>query len=212
MRTAITDGGPFRSKNTLSDPILTALQDGDLAGKHFLKPLTRGDVAEAIDHGQRCRQIKDQSLSYWDYANGAGKGPELYPEDETFGDPVESNSSSRDDVHASPFQSQTTHRQSARDRTRTRKAREMDEKKLLMRGVRGSSNKVEKKWARKSGRLQRVDSVANVVQEVLSSPAPGVNKFLDNDGGLLFPTIREFLEMTESDNEEWQRAATISGP
>ncbi|KAL6408090.1 hypothetical protein AUP68_08463 [Ilyonectria robusta] len=45
-----------------------------------------------------------------------------------------------------------------------------------------------------------------------SSPGLCPNKYLDSDGDLIFPVVDELCGMTDSDQEEWQRACETSRP
>ncbi|KAF5688505.1 hypothetical protein FGLOB1_14708 [Fusarium globosum] len=53
------------------------------------------------------------------------------------------------------------------------------------------------------------DNDAKLVPVASSSSAPPRNRFLDNDGDLILPTVQELYEMTDSDKEEWQGARAL---
>lgn len=49
----------------------------------------------------------------------------------------------------------------------------------------------------------------SLAAKIIPSPAPPRNKFLEDNGDLIFPTLEELCGMTESDKEEWQRALSV---
>ncbi|KAF4462665.1 hypothetical protein FALBO_10525 [Fusarium albosuccineum] len=129
-----------------------------------------------------------QSQSAWDDIpiNKTGWGPEFYTEADIPGSPTEVNSPTRYEEFISTPQPQSTRECPSRARIPARKAQEI-------------KNTDIKNGAQKNPEV-------GSTPEVNSSPAPTQNKFLDDDGDLLFPSIQQMWEMTESDNEEWRRA------
>ncbi|KAF5965392.1 hypothetical protein FCOIX_12989 [Fusarium coicis] len=162
------------------------------------------DGGDHTDHTPRHRETGDQSQWSCEDVNGTVWDPEFYPEGEIARSPTELNSPTRYEVYTSPLEFPSTHRRSSRRRIPTRKAQEIRDTELSTRIVRGSSHKIQKKPPRRSKTLRQDNDVAKLVPVASSSSAPSRNRFLDNDGDLILPSVQELYEMTDSDKEEWQ--------
>ncbi|KAF4455624.1 hypothetical protein F53441_2093 [Fusarium austroafricanum] len=142
---------------------------------------TAVDVENCTDHAQSHRGIGDQSQLTREDVNKTGWDPEFYPEGEIPGSPTELNSPTRYEVYNSR-EFPPFRKRSSRTRKLTRKAQEIEDMD---------------------------NDIAKPILDASSASMPSRNRFIDNDGDLILPTIEQFYEMTNSDKEEWQQARSL---
>ncbi|KAL6406397.1 hypothetical protein AUP68_09191 [Ilyonectria robusta] len=137
-------------------------------------------------------------------------GPEFFPEGETPGTPTVMNSPTRYERFVSILQSGPPQEGSGHASSPTWKPRERKSTGKPSTWPRESSYRIQKKQGKKSRKPQQDHHVAGPAIETTFSPGLCPNKYLDSDGDLILPTVDELCGMTDSDQEEWQRACETS--
>ncbi|KAI3573912.1 hypothetical protein IWW34DRAFT_872501 [Fusarium oxysporum f. sp. albedinis] len=191
-----------QEKDTLSKCMPIKEHEPAQAGGPASNPVSVGDKNHAECHKEKI----NQPPSIREDRNGPECDSEFCEEDETTESPTTSTSDSaaRDGVYTSLFEFNripSAHRLSLRAHRTQGKVQRVS---LLTGRTRRPLRKIQKRLSKESKPLQK----DNTIMELMSLAASR-NRFLDTDGDIILPSIKEFCEMNGSDKEEWQRARSL---
>ncbi|RBA14412.1 hypothetical protein FPRO05_03204 [Fusarium proliferatum] len=186
-----------QEKDTLPKCMHINKLDTALAGVPASIPVSVSEKSyRRTDHAEYHEQKRNLPPLIQKDRNGPEGGSEFCEEDETTERPNTSmpDNAARDGVHPPLF---VSNRHPSAHRTQRRSQRLSVLTGRTRRPFRKIQNRVSKET--------KPTPQDNTIMELMPLAASG-NKFLDTDGDIIFPSIKEFCEMTEIDKREWQYA------